>query len=186
MAQVSVYHIDLTTSNHHALDMRNGNSGSWVGDASSHEVYGYLVASDVFRDGYVIPLDATLRDMKTELSAESICLPTSDEVYSWRISRWLGKECHPLFTSPTPPPLSSFSFNFDDTTVTKFEDTPVADFGDNPETNISFPRDVFEANVAGESDWLHPKGSENSGSPEQINDGRSVNVTGPLPAHSRP
>lgn len=187
MAQVSVYHIDLTTSNHHALGIRNGNSGSWVVDASSHEVYGYLVASDVFRDGYVIPLDATLRDMKTELSAESICLPTRDEVHSWHISRWLGEESHFLFPSPTPLPLSPLSFDFDDTTATNFEDTPVADYFDgNPESNISFPRDVFEANVAGESDWLHPKNSENSGGPEQINDGRSVNVIEPLPAHSRP
>jgi Clr5 domain len=86
MAQVSVFHIGLTISNRHALDIRDGNSGSWVVDVLSYEVYGHLVASDAFRDGYVIPLAATLRDVKTELSAESICLPTRDEVHLWHVT----------------------------------------------------------------------------------------------------
>jgi hypothetical protein len=56
MVQVSVFHIGLTISNRRALDIRDGNSGSWVVDTLSYEVYGHLVVSDAFREGYVIPL----------------------------------------------------------------------------------------------------------------------------------
>jgi hypothetical protein len=70
-------------------------------------VYGHLVASDAFRDGYIIPLAAILRDMKTELSAESICLPTSDEVHLWHSTQSNGKETNqPLLVPSRSPTLS--------------------------------------------------------------------------------
>jgi len=55
-------------------------------------VYGHLVASDVFQDGYVVPLDASLQDMKKKLAAESVCLPTKNDLYLWHISQWHGED----------------------------------------------------------------------------------------------
>ena len=47
---------------------------------STGEVYGYVVASDVFREAYVVPLDAAFSDIKGKLMAERVHLPTKREV----------------------------------------------------------------------------------------------------------
>ena len=60
-----------------------GDCGSWVVDSVTHEVYGHVVASDAFGDAYVIPLDNTFRDMKQQLAAYEVCLPTESEVFEW-------------------------------------------------------------------------------------------------------
>ncbi|TRX95934.1 hypothetical protein FHL15_003076 [Xylaria flabelliformis] len=54
----------------------DGNSGSWVVDATQFEVYGQLVASDVFGSGYVIPMTDILSDIKLRLGAQSVELPS--------------------------------------------------------------------------------------------------------------
>ncbi|KAI0189563.1 hypothetical protein EV127DRAFT_105173 [Xylaria flabelliformis] len=54
----------------------DGNSGSWVVDATHFEVYGQLVASDVFGSGYVIPMTDILSDVKLRLGAQSVELPS--------------------------------------------------------------------------------------------------------------
>lgn len=63
--------------------MKSGDSGSWVVDASTYEVYGHVVATDAFGEAYVIPLRDTLRQMKKQLDVESVSLPTEDEVCDW-------------------------------------------------------------------------------------------------------
>lgn len=60
-----------------------GDCGSWVVDSVTHEVYGHVVASDAFGDAYVIPLDNTFRDIKQQLAADQVCLPTESEVLEW-------------------------------------------------------------------------------------------------------
>ena len=47
---------------------------------STGEVYGYVVASDVFREAYVVPLDAAFSDIKEKHMAERVHLPTKREV----------------------------------------------------------------------------------------------------------
>ncbi|KIN03192.1 hypothetical protein OIDMADRAFT_86110, partial [Oidiodendron maius Zn] len=57
------------------IDLQIGDSGSWVIDDMSHEVYGHVVASDSFREAYVMPISATFEDMKSHLQVQSVCLP---------------------------------------------------------------------------------------------------------------
>ncbi len=58
----------------------DGDSGSWVVDEKTHEVYGHLVASDMFGEGYVIPLYATFHDMQIRLDVESVDLPSAIDI----------------------------------------------------------------------------------------------------------
>ena len=51
-------------------------------DPWTHEVYGHVVASDTMGDSYVVPLNATLRDMEEKLGA-AVSLPTEENVYKW-------------------------------------------------------------------------------------------------------
>ena len=64
------------------LGLTSGDCGSWVVDPSTHEVYGHVVASDTMGDSYVVPLNATLRDMEEKLGA-AVSLPTEENVYKW-------------------------------------------------------------------------------------------------------
>lgn len=48
-------------------------------DKVTRVLYGHVVASDVFGDAYVVPIDAILRDMKMLLGAESVSLPGPDD-----------------------------------------------------------------------------------------------------------
>ena len=59
-----------------------GDCGSWVVDPSTFEVYGHVVASDAMGDTYVVPLDATLRDMERKLEA-AVSLPTEADIHTW-------------------------------------------------------------------------------------------------------
>ena len=59
-----------------------GDCGSWVVDPSTFEVYGHVVASDAMGDTYVVPLDATLRDMEKKLEA-AVFLPTEADIQTW-------------------------------------------------------------------------------------------------------
>ncbi|KAF3021450.1 hypothetical protein E8E14_008116 [Neopestalotiopsis sp. 37M] len=52
----------------------NGDSGSWVMDMLTMQVYGHLVAADVFGDGYVVPLLDSFNDMKRCLAAKNIAI----------------------------------------------------------------------------------------------------------------
>ncbi|KAH6962043.1 hypothetical protein BKA56DRAFT_736851 [Ilyonectria sp. MPI-CAGE-AT-0026] len=54
----------------------DGDSGSWVVDSETFELYGHLVASDIFNSGYVIPITQVLDNIKEQLGASSVGLPT--------------------------------------------------------------------------------------------------------------
>lgn len=53
-----------------------GDSGSWVVDQLTKEVYGYTVASDVFQDVYVVPFYLAMNDMRDVTGAVSCDLLT--------------------------------------------------------------------------------------------------------------
>lgn len=55
----------------------DGDSGSWVIDPATFEVYGHVVATDMLGDAYVIPLDRTLADIQTFFGAKSVTLPAT-------------------------------------------------------------------------------------------------------------
>ena len=56
-----------------------GDCGSWVVDHETNEVYGYVVASDILGEIYVVPLHAALDDITNKLAARSAYLPTGRE-----------------------------------------------------------------------------------------------------------
>ena len=64
------------------LVLNAGDCGSWVVDESTCEVYGHVVASDAMGDTYVVPLNATLRDMEENLAA-AVVLPTEADIHTW-------------------------------------------------------------------------------------------------------
>ncbi|KAJ5885184.1 hypothetical protein N7495_009694 [Penicillium taxi] len=53
-------------------EIADGDSGSWVVNERSREVYGHIIAADAFGGGYIIPMDDTLRDIKTHLQVEYV------------------------------------------------------------------------------------------------------------------
>ncbi|KAH9884003.1 hypothetical protein F4778DRAFT_578486 [Xylariomycetidae sp. FL2044] len=53
----------------------HGDSGSWVIDERTLEVYGHLIAVDALGDGYVVLLQDVITDMMQRLGAESIDFP---------------------------------------------------------------------------------------------------------------
>jgi hypothetical protein len=55
--------------------LKAGDSGAWVVDCLSQEVYGHVVASDIFGEIFVVPMDQTFRDIKRATYAHSVKLP---------------------------------------------------------------------------------------------------------------
>ena len=76
-----------------------GDSGSWVVDEESNEVYGHLVASDALGEAYVVPFDQTLLDIKHCLGAESVCLPSRSDISPSKY----GSYPHVIHDSPSIP-----------------------------------------------------------------------------------
>lgn len=60
--------------------LKPGDCGTWAIDSSTDEVYGHVVASDVFGEAYVIPLGATFKDIEHQLGAEAVYLPREREL----------------------------------------------------------------------------------------------------------
>ncbi|KAK3377595.1 hypothetical protein B0H63DRAFT_398619 [Podospora didyma] len=62
------------------MQISDGDSGSWVIDQATLEVYGYIVAADSFGSGYVIPLQNAFTDIKKRLGAQAVTLATPEDV----------------------------------------------------------------------------------------------------------
>ncbi|KAI1856355.1 hypothetical protein JX265_011602 [Neoarthrinium moseri] len=50
----------------------DGDSGSWVVNERTLEVYGHVIASDAFGGGYIMPMQDTLRDISKTLQARTV------------------------------------------------------------------------------------------------------------------
>jgi hypothetical protein len=59
----------------------DGDSGSWVVDSRTYQVYGHLIASDALGGGYVTPLHASLEEMATLMEVQKAQLPTDIDVF---------------------------------------------------------------------------------------------------------
>jgi hypothetical protein len=53
----------------------DGDSGAWVVNPVSMEVYGHVVATDVTGDVYVVPLHRSFEEMRDRLGVEAVDLP---------------------------------------------------------------------------------------------------------------
>jgi len=65
------------------LALEDGDSGSWVVNPISLEVYGHVVATDLTGDAYVIPMYQSFREMKDVLGGdgvESVELPDTADL----------------------------------------------------------------------------------------------------------
>ncbi|KAI9166411.1 hypothetical protein HJFPF1_02512 [Paramyrothecium foliicola] len=60
-----------------------GDSGSWVVNPHTGELYGHVIAIDAFGDAYVVPLHSTLEEIKRHLDAQDVSLPSQAEVKNW-------------------------------------------------------------------------------------------------------
>jgi hypothetical protein len=60
------------------LEILDGDSGAWVIDRNTNEVYGHVIATDPFGDAYIIPFFELMEDMKKQLNAQQITFPFSD------------------------------------------------------------------------------------------------------------
>jgi len=61
-------------------EFQDGDSGSWVVNPTSLEVYGHVVATDIMGDAYIVPLYASLEEMKEVLGVESVSLPDTADL----------------------------------------------------------------------------------------------------------
>ncbi|PQE19035.1 Ankyrin repeat domain-containing 52 protein [Rutstroemia sp. NJR-2017a WRK4] len=64
--------------------LQPGDSGAWVVDDITNEVYGHVVASDVFGRAYVVPINDIFEDIKRRLSLEMVTLPLGYAIYEPR------------------------------------------------------------------------------------------------------
>ncbi|RYP44145.1 hypothetical protein DL768_009380 [Monosporascus sp. mg162] len=58
----------------------DGDSGSWIVDPESLEVFGHVIASDILGDIYVVPICDAFKDIKKCLNCSSVTLPTADDI----------------------------------------------------------------------------------------------------------
>lgn len=66
--------------------MTAGDSGAWVVDILTNELYGHVIASDVFGTAYVVPIHDIFKAIKIQLSLQATIPPNSQ------------------FSCPGPPP----------------------------------------------------------------------------------
>ena len=90
------------------LVLNAGDCGSWVVDELTCEVYGHVVASDAMGDTYVVPFNATLRDMEKRLGA-AVSLPTEADIHKWLAQQ--AKAAAEQITVPTRSKKKKVAFN---------------------------------------------------------------------------
>ncbi len=69
-------YIDESALTERSNGICDNDSGSWVIDCETFELYGHLVASDMFDGGYVIPMADISDDIKRQLYASGVELPS--------------------------------------------------------------------------------------------------------------
>lgn len=95
----------------------DGDSGSWVVDSSTYQVYGHLIASDALGGGYVVPFHDSLEEMTTLMGAREAQLPTIPDVLTKFANLGFNVEPFNRYTasqmaSPTIPHILYFDFQF--------------------------------------------------------------------------
>ncbi|KAH8800301.1 hypothetical protein F5884DRAFT_548403 [Xylogone sp. PMI_703] len=81
---------NLTITNSERL--KPGDCGAWVIDVSNHEILGHVAAADGFNEVYIIPIAATLRDMKRVLGAKIVDLALDSDISTWKDSHGIEEE----------------------------------------------------------------------------------------------
>jgi pimeloyl-ACP methyl ester carboxylesterase len=58
-----------------------GDSGSWVVNETTGEVYGHVILVDLLGEGYVVPIQSTLLNVKAQLGASHVVLPNTEDIF---------------------------------------------------------------------------------------------------------
>ncbi|KAJ8117562.1 hypothetical protein OPT61_g1273 [Boeremia exigua] len=61
-------------------EIHEGDSGSWVVHAAAAELYGHVVATNIFGEAYVMPAVETFANMRECLGATSVTLPSATDL----------------------------------------------------------------------------------------------------------
>ncbi|KAF3075898.1 hypothetical protein CFAM422_001630 [Trichoderma lentiforme] len=88
-------------SNKQILD---GDSGSWVVNEKTLEVYGYVVAADAFGGGYIIPLAEAFQNITDKLGCQFVNLATTMDMASDKLERIFD-----MNHEPTAPMTATFT-----------------------------------------------------------------------------
>ncbi|KAF9878594.1 hypothetical protein CkaCkLH20_04086 [Colletotrichum karsti] len=75
---------DLSVANGALLP---GDSGAWVVDAKSGDVYGHVIAIDALGEAYVAPMTDTLEEIRGALGADTVKLPTHHDVWEYKYKK---------------------------------------------------------------------------------------------------
>ncbi|CAI6331987.1 unnamed protein product [Periconia digitata] len=132
-----------------------GDSGSWVVNKTTGEVYGHVVSIDTFGEASVIPMQSTLLDIKFHLRAYEVRFPSKEEISALQTAQ---KNDHDGNESATSSRRRTWNVNNDKFNNNKRskKNTRVSlgkrkanDFGgrDNPKK----PRDNIERKISGET-----------------------------------
>ncbi|CZR62773.1 uncharacterized protein PAC_12670 [Phialocephala subalpina] len=89
----------LTLSNDEFF--QSGDSGAWVVDTVTNEVYGHVVASDVFGRGYVVPICDLFEEIKNQLSGKLVSLPSKADFQNFQLQT-APDDIHRPETLPEP------------------------------------------------------------------------------------
>lgn len=81
---MSTFDLKLDADN----SLKPGDSGSWVVDTTGR-LLGHVASIDAFGEAFVVPMSETLGDIREELNAVVVTLPSQDDL------RWLGKTAKP-------------------------------------------------------------------------------------------
>ncbi|RYP82364.1 hypothetical protein DL769_001689 [Monosporascus sp. CRB-8-3] len=110
----------------------DGDSGSWVVNERSLQVYGHVVATDAFGGGYIMPLDETFRDIKNRLSVASVELASMVDIVSVMMLKSFGRS---TVSPPLPNPVI-----WETTPTTKTPGIPLCDYDSGYATGRSSAR----------------------------------------------
>lgn len=108
--------------------MTAGDSGAWVIDPVTNELYGHVVASDVFGIAYVIPIDDIFKDIKLRLSLKAIKLRNFSRGETLAIpkvptrsDKIIDKSKHPVELYRSPPLYDSSTYTIPSLDIDQFD-----------------------------------------------------------------
>jgi hypothetical protein len=79
-----------------------GDSGSWVANILTGEVYGHIVSVDAFGEAQVMPIELVLVDIKERLLARRVWLPSPEEISKDMTEKWPSKVFRDLTAKAQP------------------------------------------------------------------------------------
>ncbi|CAH0039592.1 unnamed protein product [Clonostachys solani] len=154
----------------------DGDSGSWVVNESTLEVYGYVVAADAFGGGYIIPLVDAFRNITDTLRCQSVDLATTIDMASAKLGRIFDMNGEPaamiapifsensaLQSPPTVSYTSTPATNLSIASSISCASTPATNLSmtsnyDGPLTFVGYPENHFMfPTFAQEKLFVHPK-----------------------------